>query len=330
MTSIAVVQRFHRPRGRTGEVLYDPLRVVGVDAQLVPDGAPALDGVDLVWIFGSVNWYPKTWHRLLSLPAGRRPAVILWHTEPLPLPAAAGIRLERRHVRELAKIALRDPRRTDPKSNLRALRRLLSQGMPDFLAVSTRERQLFLAEHGIESEFVPLGYDPETHGWDLGLERDLDVLFLGALDVPRRDRVLRFLRRTGVDVRAIGDWNDPACFGEARTALLNRTKILLNLARHPAMLSGARMLLGMANKALVLAEPIYTPDPYRPGVHYVSAELADWPETIAHWLQDHAARGRVTDEAYEFIRTSVTMRESVTRILALAGVPVPGPAAVGR
>jgi hypothetical protein len=321
LTSIAVVVRRHPPRGRPPEG-YHPLSSVGLEGERVPDGSPVVDHADLVWLFGSVNWYPETWRRLVSVPAPRRPAVVLWHTEPLPLPASAGIRLARRHARELAKIALRDPRRSDPKSNFRGLRRLLSRGLPDFLAVSTRERQLFLTEHGIESEFVPLGYDAEAHGRDLGLDRDIDVLFLGALDVPRRNRVLRFLRRAGVAVHAVGDWNDPACFGEGRTTLLNRTKILLNLARHPGMLSGGRMLLGMANKALLVAEPIYAPEPYRPGVHYVSAELGDWPETIAHYLADEAARDRITHEAYEFIRSSVTMRESVTRVLALAGVPV--------
>jgi hypothetical protein len=218
------------------------------------------------------------------------------------------------HARELTKVLLRDDRRVDPRSNVRAIRRMRSHGLPDVLAVSTLERREFLAEHGIGSVFVPIGYD-ESLGTDLGLERDIDVLFLGSLVVPRRKRILRRLRQAGVDVVALGSWRDPALWGEGRVRLLNRTKILLNLPRHPGLLSGLRMLLGMANKALVLAEPIYDPTPYRPGTHYVSAELDDFPEAIARALADDAERRRIVDAAYDFVTTELTLSASVASIL---------------
>jgi hypothetical protein len=73
----------------------------------------------------------------------------------------------------------------------------------------------------------------------------------------------------------------------------------------------------MANKALVLAEPIYRPDPYEPGVHYVSAPVTEWPETIPQLLADDATRTRITDGAYAFVRTSLRMVDSVERLLVL-------------
>ncbi len=294
--------------------LRDRLRDLGHDVSLVDDHQFVPSGEDLVWFTGAVNWFPHSTRTLRATPRPERPRTLLWQTEPLPLPKAAGVRLERLHARELAKIVLRDPRRSDPRSNARAILRLHRDGLPDVLVVSTRERQQFLAERGIASIFAPLGYGEYT-GRDLGLTRDIDVLFLGELEIPRRKRILRRLRASGVNVVALGDWNDPNLFGVARVELVNRAKILLNIPRHPGLLSGGRMLLGMANKALVVAEPIYEPEPYRPGVHYVSAELAEFPDVIAHYLAEDDARRAIVETAYEFVTTELTMQASVETIL---------------
>jgi glycosyltransferase involved in cell wall biosynthesis len=80
------------------------------------------------------------------------------------------------------------------------------------------------------------------------------------------------------------------------------------------------MLLGMANKALVVAEPIYRPSPYRPGVHYVSASLDEMPEAIGRYLADEESRRRITDAAYRFVTEELTMERSAEAILRL--VPV--------
>jgi len=294
--------------------LRDRLRDLGHDVAPVDDDRFVPSGEDLVWFTGAFNWFPHSTRTLRATPRPERPRTLLWGTEPLPLPKAAGVRLERLSARELAKIVLRDPRRSDPRSNARAIQRLHRDGLPDVLVVSTRERQQFLAERGIASTFAPLGYGEYT-GTDLGLTRDIDVLFLGELEIPRRKRILRRLRASGVNVVALGDWNDPSLFGAARVELVNRSKILLNIPRHPGLLSGGRMLLGMANKALVVAEPIYEPEPYRPGVHYVSAELAEFPDVIAQYLHEDDARRTIVETAYEFVTTELTMQASVETIL---------------
>jgi Glycosyl transferases group 1 len=311
---IAVVARQRRlPPGMEGGYLVDGLRSIGHDAELVPDGGDA-SWADAALLLGGANWYPGTW----ELPRERRPRIVLWHTEPLPLPSAAGLELARRHPRELAKIVLRDSRRSDPRSNVHGLRRVLRDRLVDVLVVSTFERKLFLAEHGLDVPFVPLGYDPVTHGEDRKRTRDLDVLFLGALDVPRRRRILRGLRHDGVAVRALGDWSDARLWGEDRVELLNRTKILLNLPRHPGMLSGGRMLLGMANKALIVAEPIFEPTPYVPGEHFVGAPLDEMAEAIRRHLRDEPARRAITESAYSFVTTDLTLTRSLGQLVELA------------
>lgn len=273
-------------------------------------------GCDVVWIWGNANWFPKLRRQLTALPRSQRPVTIIWHSEPLPPPAAARLPRPRLHAKEIAKMILRPARASDVYTNYRRLRRLAEQGLPDILVVSTPARQEFLAERGLAAHWVPLGYHA-THGHDLGLHRDIDVLFLGALDVPRRRGFLERLRRQGLAVHAMGDWFDPACWGDNRTHLLNRTKILLNFGRYPGELSGMRLILGMANKALVVSEPIYNPAPYVPGEHYVSATLDEFPAVVAHYLAHEDERLQIVEAGHRLVTQDVTLQQSAARILAL-------------
>src|SRR5204862_311274 len=75
---------------------------------------------------------------------------------------------------------------------------------------------------------------------DLGLERDIPVLFLGAMTVPRRRWIAWLLRRAGVELTAVGDWHDPRYWGEERTRLLNRAVISLNINRFPGNFADTR------------------------------------------------------------------------------------------
>jgi hypothetical protein len=310
----AVLGRGWETQGLYRSRVATALEGLGHEVAVVPENEYVTDRDCAVWMSGSLNWFPHACRRLLEA-SEARPTTIVWHTEPLPLPDAAGIPLERLHARELVKVLLRDRRRTDPRSNFRTLRRMLEAGIPDVLAVSTLERRRFLAERGIESLVAPMGYDPAV-GRDLGVPRDIDVLFLGTPEVPRRKRILGALRAAGVDVLELGSWRDASLWGEGRVRLLNRVKILLNIPRHRGMLSGGRMVLGMANKALVLAEPVYDPSPYRPGVHYVSAEPDAFPEVISRYLSSEDERREIVETAYTFVTTELTTRRSVATILA--------------
>jgi hypothetical protein len=303
-----------RPDGMRARVIA-ALEACGADVRRVPDsGEP--DPARILWLHGNARWYPRTSRALARGRAGGRPFVVLWHYEPLPLPPAAARRLERMHARELAKVLLRDDRVTDPWSNTRTVVGLSKSGAVDLLVVSSGSAQEFLATRGVTSSVVPLGSIP-SDGHDLGLPRDIDVLLLANLDVPRRKRIIRHLRRRGVPLVALGDWNNPEYFGEPRTLLLNRTRILLNIPRHSGLLSGRTMILGMANKALVVAEPVYRPDPYRPGVHYVSAEVADLPDVLARHLDAPDEHAPIVEAAYRFVHEELTFERSVARILAL-------------
>lgn len=274
---------------------------------------------DLMWIQGNANWFPRTCENLEGS-GTQRPRVVLWHTEPLPPRPGSGFRAARLDVREIAKILLRDSRATDPYTNFRRIRRLRRSGLPDILAVSSRSRQQYLASRNIESHFIPRGYFPDEHGRLLGLRRTIDVLFLGTMQVRRRRKAVAQLARSGIPVRTEGSWRGSETWGQNRLQLLNTTKILLNLSRHPGEFAGLRMILGMCNGALVISEPMDLPEPYEPGKHYIETPLVQMPDAIRYYLEHPAERQGIVDEAYRFVTEKLTLRTSIRKILEIAAM----------
>jgi hypothetical protein len=296
------------------EFVADEIRCQGFS--LIPISAESADfsAADVLIFLGNAAWRPQVIRQLRQTPKALRPFVAVWHWEPLPPSRASGLPRPKLGLRELGKIVLRDPRATDPYTNFSILKRLRQEGIVDFLAVSTRGRQEFLEEQGIASSFIPLGCGPQ-HGQDLGLDRDIDVLFLGDVRMARRRRALDFLNRNGIHVTVAGSWEDPQYWGEHRTKLLNRTKILLNVARTAGDYSGLRMLLGAANGAAILSEPLYRPEPFLPGQHYIEAELQQLPSAAACLLQNHARRTALTAAAREHATRVATRSRSVAALL---------------
>ncbi len=126
------------------------------------------------------------------------------------------------------------------------------------------------------------------------------------------------LRREGLEVIAFGGSSTTkGHWGEGRTELLNRTKVLLNLPRFPGHFSD-RVMMGMATGALVVSEPIFLPAPFEPGVHYVECEVDEMAETLRSYLADDEARRRITDTAYTFLTEGSTYEGVWARLMELA------------
>jgi hypothetical protein len=305
-------------RAGAGRPLYVPkaFEEAGYPVTLAGDGPLTLGPEDVVFVMDNFSWFPRLRRQLAATPPDRRPFVMSWQTEPLPLPSTAPFDSPPLQLRELGKILLGDRRATDIFTNYFCLRDLAKLGLPDLLMVSTPSRREFLAEKGIRAHWVPFGYR-SGFGKDLGIARDIDVLFLGTPDDARHRRSVRYLKRRGVNVIAKGSWRDPTCWGEHRTKLINRAKIFLGLQRRPGKLSGVRMILGMANKSLVVAEPIYDSAPYVPGRHYISAALDEMPDVIDFYLRNDAEREKIVDEAHRFVTEELTMERSLARMIEL-------------
>ena len=311
----------HRPLGGVAKagLIADCIAARGLVVTPIIDHEIQRGAFDVLWIQGNLNWYPAARHSLAAMRSPERPLVILWHTEPLPLPAAAGLSLPLPTLREVAKIVTRDTRATDPRTNARRIGEMRRAGIPDVFVVSTASRKYWLEEHGIESHFVPVGYFP-TQGCDLGLERDIEALFIGIMTDPRHRRAVRYLERKGVDITAIGDWTKRGLWGQKRTEMINRSRFFLGLQRHRGELSGVRMILGMANGALVISEPIFQPEPYVPGRHFVSVPLTEMPEAIRYYTEHRSEADTIAKEGQRFVTTELTIAGSVDRILGIAGL----------
>jgi glycosyltransferase involved in cell wall biosynthesis len=315
-TPIIICQRGANPDSKQPSRLQRVLEGFGRKVKVIPDGSIQLDPLSVLWIQNNAVWFPTVFRQLASCPPGTRPLTVHWVTEPLPPPHAAGLPRPRLHLKEIAKILLRDARITDVYSNAAKLRSLTKNGLIDLLVVTTLSRQKYLEEHGIKAHFVPLGYARKTSGHDLGLERFRDVTFLGAI-VPRRRKLLKKLRGAGIQIEQMGSWSDPDCWGESRTRILNQTKIFLNISRFPGDLAGARMILGMANKCLVVSEPLYEPGPYVPGKHFVACSIEEMADKIRYYLEHPEERQRIIDAGHRLVTETVTYERSVKKILTL-------------
>lgn len=196
-------------------------------------------------------------------------------------------------------------------------RRLLGfwrEGLIDTVFVSLRPRQGFLAHHGVPSLFVPIGYHPT---WGRSLEagdRDIDVVFLGNVTRSRRPLLQELdhaLTKAGFRLQIVSK----NCYGEERTRLLNRSKILLNLNSLPWESPGMRMLMAMSCKTMVVSEYAEDIAPYVNGQHLLLAAGKDLADLLISCLGDEALRSKIADQAYRFVMEEHTLAARLTAAL---------------
>ncbi len=187
------------------------------------------------------------------------------------------------------------------------------------IVVTSRDRGSVLREHGLEPEVVPFGYHPATYGPLVapGGDRDIAVAVIGSglgLSRLRRGRILRKLapglRKFGRIEFLEGVW------GAERKALLRRTRCLLDISRIPGNFVGLRFLLALSAGAVPVTEPLDDPHPFRPGVDHTVAPVDGLVEAIAGLLADEPSRQGMVCAGQELLRTDLSMRHSLERVLA--------------
>lgn len=268
----------------------------------------------------------KIGQQLLKMPVQKRPAFVWWLTENIPDPrfpieltkVAAMLRLlaDRLFSSSALKLPLALQQILLRGHRLRVygeLRWLRQKGVLDVLAITSYNRALYYRRSGMDCVEAPLGYHP-IYGSDLNLPRDIQVVFLGNMDSERRQQfvppLFDELRKRDVNVVI-----KTRIYDEERTEFLNRTCILLNVLRAPQDYVGQRFLLGAANKALVISEPIPGEEPFRPGEHLVTCSLETMADTIGIYLANQQKRQQIVDAAYRFVTQELTIEKSVRRIL---------------
>lgn len=174
-----------------------------------------------------------------------------------------------------------------------------------------------LARDGVPAVHLPFG-GHETFGRDLGLVRDIDVIFLGQPGSRRRlhylNQTVARLARLGIAVQIV-DGRHGYLDGDARIRLLNRCKVVLNIMKEPEDSVGLRFLMAAANKALVVSEPSRALTLLKAGDHYVEVDVDGLADAAAEYVRNDTARTAIVDRAYDHLRGPGYLNHMVGRVL---------------
>lgn len=155
---------------------------------------------------------------------------------------------------------------------------------------------------------------------DLGLERDIDVLWMGTRGTNRRsaiiDRVRRELEAHGRRMHVADGKENPFIFDDQRTSYLNRSKITLNVTRTWYDDNFSRIALAAPNRSLIVSETMLAHCPsLEAGRHFVSVPVGKLAEAILYYLDHEEERLRIVDNAYRFVTTQLVFQESIKSIM---------------
>lgn len=187
----------------------------------------------------------------------------------------------------------------------------------DAVACSVPSRVEYLRSRGIEAHYVPVRYDP-WWGRQLDQPRDLDVLFLGRLKGSLRreavERVLEQVRQRGWKMQVVtGD-----CFGEARTRMFNRARIVLNVLQFPWEFPGMRNVMAVACGTMMISEKCDHYGVWRAGRHFVPTSLDEMPLLVDRWLRDEPARRAFCHEASTDLTSTLAGARSAAQLYEIA------------
>ena len=202
-----------------------------------------------------------------------------------------------------------------PGRQTRNILYLVQSGLIDHVFVSLKPRQRLLAEYSIPSYFIPVG-SVESHGQlsKPNRIRDIDVLFLGNLSSRRRARLKalgRRLHKENFSLKIVtGD-----CFGTARSDLVNRCKILVNLHKFPWEFPGLRLSIAMRCGAVVVSE--WAPDiaPFDTDNLVLAAPGEDIANPVLRLLNDDKKRQAMAAGAHQFAISELTPEKVMSRAI---------------
>lgn len=163
----------------------------------------------------------------------------------------------------------------------------------------SRQNVAALATHGVRvARVVPIGYTKQLTRIAPAPAQDIDVLFVGSINLRRQQAIDR-LRAAGLRVHvAFG------VYGQARDALIARSRLVLNLHFYEAkVLEMVRISYLLANRCAVLSEPGSDPDEVRAlagGVAF--ADYDRLAERARELVDSPDERSRLAARGFEIIQ----------------------------
>jgi len=194
-----------------------------------------------------------------------------------------------------------------------------AEGWIDHMIANTRSKIDFLHKMDIPASFIPFGYH-KSMGQDMGLERDIDVLFLGELAYGRRKPIVEHVRDSlkerGIEL-TIESGN---CYGDRRNELLSRAKISLNVPRFNWDIPTIRLFMSIGCGSLVVSEHAGDSTPFVSGEHFVQAPAQDLPDIIEHYVRSDEDRNRVTSNARDLVFNQLTLQRALISVLNMPNI----------
>jgi hypothetical protein len=321
-------------------MLCEEMARLGHDPLPFRFGSPVPTGVDVLFSFGPYGPLIPVWEASAHRDEPARPVVVHWNTEGMPdlrLPTAM-MRLISRTMsqatwqgeatRGLAAAVSRSPAWAAWKDRTARFRYTgdylfaYRRGWLHVLADTSAIYAEYRSRLGMPAIYAPWGASQRWHA-DLQLKRDIEVLWMGTRGTARRsrllDQVFAALRARNVNIYVADNIERPFIYGKARTELLNRCKITLNITRTWYDDNFSRFAMAIPNRSLVISEPMLPHCPeLQAGTHYVTARADQMADTILSYLRHEERRQRIVDQAYHFITTELAFRKSLGRMLDLA------------
>lgn len=301
-------------------------------------------GVDYLLTFGPYNKILPIWEKNARQSSSRRPVVIHWNTEGMP-----DLRVPSKLIHWLGAMRSRIGRMSYSSSSFERFlhsTRVVSHidesfkryryhgdyeyafrnGWLDVLSDSSHIYSQLRSRIGVPTMYAPWGASQRWYK-DLGLERDIDVLWMGKRGTDRRghilDRVFKELKSRGLKVYIGDNEVHPFIFGDERTRYLNRAKITLNVTRTWYDDNFSRFSMACSNRSLVVSETLLPHCPeFKENINYVSAKIKDLADTIVYYLEHEEERKRIIDNAYNLMMTELKFEKSLRRMLAAAPLSI--------
>jgi hypothetical protein len=333
---IAVVEWSHGDG--IAKAISDELIALGIEPVLFPYNGTIPNNVDMVLTFAPYNKFLPIASQMEHMDSRKRPIFVHWNTENPPDPQlpwfitknVAGFRSWIERWCDTPRPMCQRFARLKPVQwlNRRMYRyRMLGDyefaiehGWLDLLVETSSVFAQQDIEHGLPAVFVPWG---TSHDWyaDLHLKRDIDVLWFGKRRTKRRsnliDSIRHELQAQGVNMMVIDNVERPFIFGDERTQILNRTKIVISLLTQPyEYVCPFRFHMVAGNRCMVISEPelCHHPDCI-PGKHLINAKANEMVEKILYYLNRENERNQIVENAYQLVTQQLTLGKSVKAIL---------------
>jgi hypothetical protein len=319
------------------EVISDELNALGYQPVHFQIGSLIPEKAEVVFSFGPYGKFLTIPRQLAKMPPGQKPIFVHWNTEGIP-----DLRIPWNIMSSISRWRswwgrVQDSRNgsatipgTEKLFSLIESRMLRFRYLGDYYYAHRRgwldifaDTSEIYAElhrrHGLPTIVAHWGATPQWYK-DLGLERDIDVLWMGTRGTRRRsillDRVRSELESNGVRMHVADGKENPFIFGDERIHYLNRSKITLNITRTWYDDNFSRIALAAPNRSLIISEPVLPHcRSFIAGTHYVSVPVETLARTILYYLEHEEERLRIVDSAYHLVTTKLVFRESIKSIM---------------